>query len=117
MIKKLPDEVCKALGHIGDGKCSRCLKTRYEIEAYGALPCSTEKFIVNGISAESDDFGGLSDEDSENAEDYGCGNMTFIAKPSTEEVLLKYDISSNEYNKIASELETKLSPGSCGWCV
>lgn len=79
--------------------------------------CATETFEINGIQANSSDFGENNDEDSENADDYGCGNMQFTTKPSTQEVLDKYKISVDEYNKIAEQLSEKMSFGCCGWCI
>lgn len=88
----------------------------YKIEAYKVL-CELSIFEINGISADYDDFGDKYDADRENAEEYGCGNMKFFPKPVTNEVLNKYNISIDEYNKITLELEDKLSFGACGWCV
>jgi len=86
------------------------------IKEYGAL-CELEIFTINGVDAEYDDFGEKYDNDTENAEDYGCGNMRFFPKPATGDILSKYRISIDEYNAITEELTTKLSFGSCGWCV
>jgi len=79
--------------------------------------CATRIFTVNGINAESRDFGNQTDNDSENAEDYGCGNMEFTRIEPTEEILLKYKITKAEYAEICSKLEKGLSFGYCGWCV
>ncbi len=89
---------------------------KLELEIFGAL-CSTEVFVINGINADSDDFGVQGDNDTENAEDYGCGNMEFERKTETDEVLKKYSITKEEYEKIAEKLEEGLSFGCCGWCV
>ena len=88
----------------------------YRIEAYDAL-CELQVFTVNGVSAEYDDFGDKDDNDTGNAENYGCGDMRFTPKPVTDGVLFKYGISPDEYNTITGELEEKLSFGSCGWCI
>ena len=87
-----------------------------ELEIYGAL-CSTSIFKINGIDADSNDFGSQSDTDPDSAEDYACGNMEFIPHLPTQEVLDKYKITSSEYLEIASKLGEGLSFGSCGWCV
>lgn len=87
----------------------------YEIEIYSAL-CSTSKFKINGIDADSADFGSQYDAGREYAEDYCCGNMTFEPKSPDKEVLEKYKIDELEYWSIASKLESDLSFGSCGWC-
>lgn len=87
-----------------------------QLEIYGAL-CSTSKFVINGVSADSSEFGYQGDEDKEGAEDYACGNMRFTRKDSSEEILTKYHISEEEYADIAEQLEEKLSFGCCGWCV
>lgn len=85
------------------------------IKCYGSL-CALEKFEINGIKADDSDFGDTEDIDEDNAEEYGCGDMQFIPKPPTQEVLDKYKINKADYNKICEELDC-LSFGECGWCV
>lgn len=85
-----------------------------ELEIYDSL-CSTSTFKINGIEADSSDFGDQGDND--RGKDYGCGNMQFEAKEATPEILAKYGITISEYNLVAGQLETGLSFGSCGWCV
>ena len=87
------------------------------IEPYNALPCELDIFTINGKSADSSDFGEVYDHDKESAETYGCGDMRFEPQSPTKEVLAKYNITEEEYNKICDELEDKLCVGSCGWCV
>ena len=87
-----------------------------ELKIYGAL-CATSVFTINGIDANYKDFGKKYDRDSENAEDYGCGNMQFTGNPSTTEILSKYQITEEEYQEVVSKLEDGLSFGCCGWCV
>jgi hypothetical protein len=89
---------------------------KYTLKIYSAL-CATEIFKINGMDADKADFGEQSDNDRENAQEYGCGNMEFTPKPPTNRALDKYKITADEYNIIAAELATKLSFGSCGWCV
>ena len=48
---------------------------------------------------------------------YGCDDMRFEPQSPTKEVLAKYNITEEEYNKICDELEDKLCVGSCEWCV
>lgn len=79
--------------------------------------CELEEFEINGIEADWDDFGDKFDANEENAEPYGCGDMTFLAKAPSWEILKKYDISAEEYDGICKKLEEKLSFGCCGWCV
>jgi hypothetical protein len=88
----------------------------YTLKVYGSL-CATENFEINGIKADSDDFGHGCDTNPDAAEDYGCGNREFIPEPSTEEVLQKYGITEDEYRQIGFDLKEKLSFGACGWCV
>lgn len=88
---------------------------KLEIDFYGAL-CATSKFTINGVLAESSDFGDQGDEGMEDAEDYCCGDMQFNRRPATPEVLEKYGISGPEYELVAGQLEVGLSFGSCGWC-
>lgn len=87
----------------------------YVIEVFRCY-CATEVFIINGVNADSDDFGSSCDESPDTADDYSCGNRVFSAKLPTQEVLDKYGINVTEYNEIAHELEDKLSFGCCGWC-
>ena len=87
-----------------------------KLEIFGAL-CSTSTFEINGVSADSYDFGEQYDHIRENAEDYACSDMRFERKASTDEVLEKYKITEAEYQEIAEKLEDGLSFGCCGWCV
>lgn len=89
---------------------------KLELKIYSAL-CETEIFTVNGINATYEDFGEKYDHDTENAEDYGCGDMQFDMNPPTEEVLEKYKITLNEYYQICEKLSEGLHFGECGWCV
>ena len=89
---------------------------KLKIEIYDCL-CATSVFKINGKDAYSTDFGSQGDISPEDAEEYACGNMQFITKEPTEEILKKYSISEKEYREIAEELSEKLSFGSCGWCV
>lgn len=89
---------------------------RKELKIYDCL-CATKQFTINGVAADEDDFGTQGDDAPDEAEPYGCGDMHFTPKPATDAILKKYKISTDEYTAIASELEAKLSFGSCGWCV
>ena len=84
---------------------------------FGSAFCYTPTFRINGIRADSADFGYQGDADPSAVEDYGCGDMTFSRKPATPEVLAKYGITTPEYELIAGQLEVGLSFGACGWCV
>lgn len=79
--------------------------------------CSMKLFEINNIRADEDDFGEKYDRDSENAEDYACGDMRFTGKPATSEVLTRYQITVDEYAEVVKKLEDGLSFGCCGWCV
>jgi hypothetical protein len=84
---------------------------------FGTALCYTPTFTINGILADSYDFGEQGDRTPEEAEDYACGDMQFTRVPATPEVLAKYGITGPEYELIAGQLEVGLSFGSCGWCV
>lgn len=86
-----------------------------KLEIYGSL-CECSEFIVNGVTADKDDFGSQHDADWQNAEDYCCGNMVFSRKDSTVAVLEKYKITQSEYDEICGKLEDELSFGECGLC-
>lgn len=83
---------------------------------FGECFCYTPVFNINGVNADTDDFGEQYDRSSETAEPYCCGDMRFTRKYSTAEVLRKYNINESEYELIAEKLEIGLSFGSCGWC-
>lgn len=83
---------------------------------FGDSLCWASTFVINGVDAETKDFGEQYDRDPENAEDYSCGNMQFTRINPTPEVLKKYQITEAEYHEIASKLENGLSFGACGWC-
>ena len=89
---------------------------KLELQIYGSL-CATKVFKINGVLANTEDFGSQYDNDLGNAKEYGCGDMVFERKPPTNDVLKKYKISDKEYEQIAKKLEDGLSFGNCGWCV
>lgn len=89
----------------------------YKIEPYDALCGLTGASHINHKHINEDDFVDKYDHDSENAQDYGCGNMQADVKPSTPEVLAKYGIDEDEYKIISFEISQALSFGPCGWCV
>jgi hypothetical protein len=88
---------------------------KLKLKVYKCL-CKTEKFTINGIEADSKNFGNKRDISSKEVEYYCCGDMQFMPKLATQEVLDKYKISLDEYNKIANQLSESLSFGSCGLC-
>ena len=98
----------------GDNR-GRVKRMELIVEPYGALPCELETFTINGKAADSSDFGDTFDHNEKRH--YGCGDMRFEPQSPTKEVLAKYNITEEEYNKICDELEDKLCVGSCGWCV
>jgi len=87
-----------------------------QLSFYGSL-CATSEFKINGIDADSDDFGDHYDASPETAEDYGCGDKVFEPKEPTPETLAKYGINGPEYELVANALRDGLSFGNCGWCV
>ena len=78
--------------------------------------CQPKKFEINGISADRSEFGTSYDNNPENALPYSCANRIFSGYKSTKEILIKYNITENEYNEIVYLLEEKLSFGCCGLC-
>lgn len=84
--------------------------------SFGHSLCYTPTFKINGIDADSDDFGEQYDRSPETADDYCCGDMRFTSVPPKPEVLEKYSINEAEYAIVASQLENGLSFGNCGWC-
>jgi len=89
---------------------------KLELEIYNAM-CATSIFVINGINADQEDFGTQGDNDPDEAEPYGCGNMVFERVSPSSEVLKKYNITKEEYSEVCDKLEAGLSFGECGWCV
>lgn len=87
-----------------------------QLSFYGSL-CETSEFKINGIDADSGDFGDHYDASPETAEDYGCGDKVFKPKEPTPETLAKYGINGPEYELVANALRDGLSFGNCGLCV
>jgi hypothetical protein len=93
----------------------------YHLQVYGAL-CSAKVFQVNGIDADTDDFGEGSDvgdyiDDSDDGY-VGCSNRVWQrTDPPPPDTLRKYNISADDYAVICNDLESSLSFGRCGWCV
>ena len=83
--------------------------------AVGKCYCYLPIFEINGATANVDDFGTQEDIEPDTEYKYCCGNMQFIPKESTVEVLNKYKITQAEYEQICKELDC-LSFGNCGWC-
>jgi len=84
---------------------------------FGTALCYTPTFRINGIRANSGDFGEQGDRAPEKSEGYACGNMQFTRVPATPEVLEKYGITGPDYELVAGQLEVRLSFGLCSCCV
>lgn len=85
----------------------------FEIKPFHCLPCALEVFKVNGVDADTEDFG--------DSDGYGnCMNNTctnkFIPKLPEDSVLKKYNINLGEYKEICESLEEELFVCGCGWC-
>lgn len=89
----------------------------YLIEPMGALCSLSSASHINHKPVDEEDFVNKYDHDSENAQEYGCGNMQADIKNSTTDVLAKYGIDEDEYKIISFEISQALSFGPCGWCV
>jgi hypothetical protein len=89
---------------------------KIECKSMGSL-CALDVFKINDIDAEEEDFGSHQDENSDEAEPYGCGDMRFTPRQSSESVLVKYKITQKEYEKVCEKLDKELSFGNCGWCT
>lgn len=89
----------------------------YIIKPYDCL-CELEKFSINNIKADYNDFGSKEDINRAAAEPYGCGNMRFTPEEyPSDKVLEKYNITEDEYDLICMKLVKALSFGHCGWCI
>lgn len=78
--------------------------------------CVTIAFEINGIKANSEDFGEQYDSAEVEGGDGCCGDMQFNLKPITQKVLDKYYITPEEYKIISEKLKTGLSFGECDYC-
>ena len=89
-------------------------KLELEIVPFGSFPCALEKFKINGIDADIEDFGTCcSCGDCMLSE--CCNTFCSIEKPK-QGILRKYNISLSQYDYICNELEDKLYVDNCGWC-
>ena len=103
------------------------------IRPFDALPCRLEKFTINGIKADQDDFGytedmveyddeiELNETDYDDIDRYGCRNRQFFKNNLTEDelqtLLNKYSITKEDYDYICEKLKDELYVGCCGWCI
>lgn len=78
--------------------------------------CGVNEFVINGISADINDFGQKYDNGDIDRDDCGCSNMMFTRYPARTEILDKYEITIDEYSSICKNLEDGLSFGCCGLC-
>jgi hypothetical protein len=94
------------------------MTTPHHLQVYDNL-CATKVFQVNGIDADTSDFGEGSDDDWDNKDDvgYGCSNRVWRRiDPPPADTLRKYDIRADDYKVICDDLEASLSFGNCGLC-
>ena len=87
-----------------------------EIKVHDAF-CALLTFRINSIEADQADFVNNYDHAPDQAEEYGCADMRADILPATDEVLVKYGISPDEYSEIAKQVAEKVSFGWCEWCV
>ena len=87
----------------------------FKIDVYECL-CELSKFEINGVIASYEDFGDKCDMQPGIADAYCCGDMQFIPKSATQEILDKYKTNINKYNLICEELSC-LSFGYCSLCL
>lgn len=76
-------------------------------------PCGLDKFEINSVSADYDDFGRIERESDNN---YGCINVHFVGSRPTNDVLQKYSIDLSEYDFIVDLLIDTIQVDRCGWC-
>lgn len=88
---------------------------KLELDVYSAI-CETKMFVVNGIKATYKDFGEKYDTSPDTRKPNSCGNMKFIPRIPTEQVLNKYGITKNEYRHICELLRSCVSFGTCRLC-
>lgn len=93
-------------------------KLELVIEPYDALPCALRTFTINGIPADTSDFGYGNDDDVSNAPEYGCGFHCFHTElKNAPEAMKKYNLTLEQFIEVADKLEDALRVGPCGWCI
>ena len=83
------------------------------------MPCSLDTFLINDCPAYEDNFGeGRDDRDYPGERpDYGCVHMIWERDNSNKKMAMtKYNLTSNEFDKVCDVLENYLYVGCCGWC-
>lgn len=103
------------------------VEMKIEFKQYDTLPCEVEKFEINGVKADINDFGFpeiiMPDLDElGDAMYWGCGDRIWFTWEleeceSWEPILKKYSITKEELQEITDMLERKLSISNCGWCI
>ena len=71
-------------------------------------------FRINGIDGDMLDFGDK--ESGGRYGDYGCRNMHFVPCKPTEEVLMRFGISKEDYAIVTDMLIEQLAFGCCSMC-
>ena len=82
--------------------------------SFKVFDCQTDNFLINGVHADSDDFGRQYDDSP--SDDVYCGNMVFVPSDPSQSILDKYGITEQEYWCIAEKLQDGLSFGACDLC-
>lgn len=91
-----------------------------ELEVYGALPCCTKTFKINGIEADQKWFVNNFDNGEGEEIEYGCNNRIteFLSVEDVKKQLPPSLVLTNEeITKVQTLLKEQLVSGGCGWCV
>ena len=89
-------------------------KLNVVIHNANGLPCSLDKFTINGIEATVYDFGEGSTSGS--CMGGGCSHRFHADRVPKREVLHKYGITAEQFAEIGEQLESALYIDGCGWC-
>ena len=76
-------------------------------------PCTIDKFRINGIRANEEDFGEIQKEHLGN---YSCRLSGFSHGKLSQEILDKYNISFDEFYEICDRLDEVFDYGHCSYC-
>lgn len=98
------------------GKIQISKNREVNIQRGVGMPCYAKIFNIGDQKAYQDDFGHKEDTLYWMAEPYGCGFCEFIVKEPTNDILNKYDITEEDYEKIAEALKEELFVGGCSLC-
>lgn len=83
------------------------------LSTHDCLPCAVDKFRINGIRANEEDFGEVN---LENVGRYTCRISGFTPGKVKQKILDKYGITIDEFYEICSKLDEVFEYRTCSYC-